>query len=93
MEQVISYGLLYHSHAYLRNAWCQLDFFVVSIAWLPIVFPYMGNYSALRSLRALRPLRALKQARCSVRAGIAPFTILGNVMAARSVLGSRHVPY
>lgn len=46
---------------YLRDAWCQLDFVVVSLAWLPILFPNLGNYSVIRSIRALRPLRALKR--------------------------------
>ena len=39
----------------------QLDFAVVSLAWLPILFPQLGNYSAFRTIRALRPLRALKR--------------------------------
>jgi hypothetical protein len=45
--------------AYLRDAWCRLDGLVVTLAWLPILFPAMGNYSVLRAFRALRPLRAL----------------------------------
>ena len=36
---------------------CQLDITVVTLAWLPILFPSMGNYSVVRSVRALRPLR------------------------------------
>ena len=53
--------MLLHRGAYLRDAWCQLDFIVVSLAWLPIIFPSMGNTSSLRAVRALRPLRALKR--------------------------------
>ena len=34
---------------------------VVTLAWLPILFPQAGNMSAIRSVRALRPLRALKR--------------------------------
>ena len=51
-------GLLLNSDAYLRDAWCQLDFVVVTLAWLPILVPSFGNYSAVRGVRALRPLRA-----------------------------------
>ena len=61
LVKVLAYGFVWHSEAYLRNAWCQLDFVVVSLAWLPIFFPTMGNYSVVRSFRALRPLRALKR--------------------------------
>ena len=60
--KIIAYGFLFHKHSYLRDAWCQLDFVVVSLAWLPILFPSVfGNMSAIRSVRALRPLRALKR--------------------------------
>ena len=45
----------------MHDPWCQLDFLVVTLAWLPILFPSMGNYSVLRAFRALRPLRALKR--------------------------------
>ena len=59
--KVLAYGFLMHRGSYLRDAWCQLDFVVVTLAWLPILFPSFGNYSVLRALRALRPLRALKR--------------------------------
>jgi hypothetical protein len=60
--KIIAYGFVGHKHSYLRDAWCQLDFVVVSLAWLPILFPEaFGNMSAIRSVRALRPLRALKR--------------------------------
>ena len=59
--KIVAYGFMGHRHAYLHDAWCQLDFVVVTLAWLPIVFPTLGNYSALRAFRALRPLRALKR--------------------------------
>ena len=39
----------------------QLDFLVVSLAWLPILIPAFGHYSVLRAFRALRPLRALRR--------------------------------
>ena len=61
LTKVLAYGFLWHPEAYLRDAWCQLDFVVVTLAWAPILFPAMGNYSVIRSFRALRPLRALKR--------------------------------
>jgi len=61
-SKMLAYGIVMHQHSYLRDAWCQLDFIVVSLAWLPILFPAIfGNMSAIRSVRALRPLRALKR--------------------------------
>ena len=59
--KVLARGFLLDRRAYMRDPWCQLDFVVVTLAWLPIIFPSMGNYSALRAFRALRPLRALKR--------------------------------
>ena len=50
-----------NQHAYLADPWCQLDFVVVSTAWLSVFFPTLGNFSVVRSIRALRPLRALKK--------------------------------
>ena len=61
LTKVLAYGFVWHPEAYLRDAWCQLDFVVVTLAWAPIFFPSMGNYSVVRSFRALRPLRALKR--------------------------------
>ena len=61
LSKVLAYSFFWHREAYLRDPWCQLDFLVVSLAWLPILFPSMGNYSVLRAFRALRPLRALKR--------------------------------
>ena len=59
--KIIAYGFLMHKHSYLRDAWCQLDFVVVSLAWVPIIFPQMTGMGAVRSVRALRPLRALRR--------------------------------
>ena len=56
-----AYGIFLTNGAYLRDGWCQLDFILVSLAWLPVFVPSVANYSALRALRALRPLRALKR--------------------------------
>ena len=60
VAKVIAYGFVMHEGSYLQDPWCQLDFVVVSCAWLPLLFPSMGNYSVLRALRALRPLRSLR---------------------------------
>ena len=61
--KVLAFGFLMHRHSYLRDTWCQLDFVVVSSAWLPLIWPDLPvqSMSALRSVRALRPLRALKR--------------------------------
>ncbi|KAM8758869.1 sodium channel protein type 10 subunit alpha isoform 3-T3 [Rhynchonycteris naso] len=58
----VAYGL----KNYFTNAWCWLDFFIVSISLISLTAKLM-NYSeissikALRTLRALRPLRALSR--------------------------------
>lgn len=59
--KVVAYGFLFIHDAYLHDPWCQLDFIVVTLAWVPIFLPSFGNYSVIRSVRALRPLRALKR--------------------------------
>ena len=61
LAKIVAYGFLANEHAYLRDAWCQLDFVVVSLAWLPILVPSMSSANSIRSVRALRPLRALKR--------------------------------
>ena len=59
--KILAYGFVLQDGAYLRDAWCKLDFMVVTLAWAPILFPSFGSYSVIRALRALRPLRALKR--------------------------------
>jgi hypothetical protein len=84
MVKILAYGFLLHPGAYLRDAWCQLDFVVVSLAWMPILFPSMGNYSVIRSVRALRPLRALKRVPGMpqmIAALMSAFPKLANVLA------------
>ena len=39
--KVLAYGLVGHPHSYLRDAWCQLDFVVVTLAWLPILYAHL----------------------------------------------------
>jgi hypothetical protein len=59
--KVVARGFLHHADAYLHDPWCQIDFVVVSLAWLPLILPGFGNFSSVRALRSLRPLRALKR--------------------------------
>ena len=58
--RMIAYGVFAHRQSYLRNAWCLLDFVVVSFAWLPALYPGFGNFTGLRTLRTVRPLRTLR---------------------------------
>lgn len=61
LAKVVAYGFFFNKHAYLRDPWCQIDFVVVVLAWIPILVPSFAQYSVLRAFRALRPLRALKR--------------------------------
>ena len=61
LVKVVAYGVVGHTSSYLRDPWCQLDFIIVTLSWVPILIPSFGNYSVVRSVRALRPLRALKR--------------------------------
>ncbi len=84
MAKIVAYGFVMQEGTYLRDAWCQLDFVVVSLAWIPIIFPSFGNYSVIRSVRALRPLRALKRVPGMpqmIAALMAAMPKLGNVVA------------
>ena len=51
--KMIALGFVLHKEAYLRNPWNQLDFTVVSLAWLPIFVPNMsgGVFSAAPFVR------------------------------------------
>ena len=35
--KVLAYGLIMQRHSYLRDAWCQLDFVVVALQWIPVL--------------------------------------------------------
>ena len=61
LTKIVALGLAVGNNTYLRDAWSRLDFVVVVLSWLPLLFPSFGNYSVIRSMRALRPLRALKR--------------------------------
>jgi hypothetical protein len=58
--RVLAYGFIRGQHSYLRDPWCRLDLFVVSLGWLPLIFPALGSVSLISTARALRPLRILK---------------------------------
>ena len=55
--KITGLGLL----SYLSEGWNLLDVVVVSTAWLPRIFPTMGNYSAIRAVRVLRALRTVNR--------------------------------
>ena len=59
--KIIALGFVSHELSYLRDHWNKLDFVVVTLCWLPIFFPQLDNYSAVRSVRALRPLRTVQR--------------------------------
>ena len=85
-SKIIAYGFVWcgNDTAYLTDAWCKLDITVVTLAWIPILFPSFGNYSVIRSVRALRPLRALKRVPgmpVLVSSIMAAFPKMGNVAA------------
>ena len=43
--KILAYGFVVGADAYLQDPWCQLDFAVVTLAWLPILIPGFGNFS------------------------------------------------
>lgn len=52
-------GAFAHPHSYFRDGWNYLDFFVVVIGWISLVFTGVKGLSTLRALRAIRPLRLI----------------------------------
>eukprot|EP01062_Namystynia_karyoxenos_P068939 TRINITY_DN6409_c0_g1_i2.p1 TRINITY_DN6409_c0_g1~~TRINITY_DN6409_c0_g1_i2.p1 ORF type:complete len:2273 (+),score=828.29 TRINITY_DN6409_c0_g1_i2:84-6902(+) len=56
--KVFAMGFIMHPGSYLRNGWNRLDFVIVAMSVLAL-FPFFGNYSAIRTLRVLRPLRSI----------------------------------
>jgi voltage-dependent calcium channel L type alpha-1D len=57
--KIIAYGFVAHPGAYLRSAWNMLDFFIVVIGFVSLIFEKYINVDvkALRAFRVLRPLR------------------------------------
>lgn len=43
----------------MAAGWNFLDFVVVVLGWVEVVFSSMGNMTAIRSVRLLRPLRTI----------------------------------
>eukprot|EP01065_Artemidia_motanka_P052349 TRINITY_DN9431_c0_g2_i1.p1 TRINITY_DN9431_c0_g2~~TRINITY_DN9431_c0_g2_i1.p1 ORF type:complete len:2131 (+),score=591.16 TRINITY_DN9431_c0_g2_i1:72-6464(+) len=58
LMKVFAMGFVMHPGSYLRNGWNRLDFLIVAMSILAL-FPFFGNYSAIRTLRVLRPLRSI----------------------------------
>ncbi|XP_041352774.1 sodium channel protein para-like isoform X1 [Gigantopelta aegis] len=52
-------GFVMTPFTYLRDPWNWLDFFVISVAYLTMAFPELGNLSALRTFRVLRALKTV----------------------------------
>ena len=40
-HKVIGYGFALHDDSYLRDTWCQLDFVVVTLAWVQLVSSFV----------------------------------------------------
>lgn len=57
--KIMAYGFVAHPGAYLRSAWNMLDFFIVVIGFVSLIFEKYINVDvkALRAFRVLRPLR------------------------------------
>ena len=52
-------GLAGHEYSYLADGWNAIDSFVVAAGWFALLFPQLGNLTAVRAIRALRPLRTI----------------------------------
>ncbi len=57
--KIIAMGFFMRAHSYLRDAWNILDFMVVILGWLAIIFENSGDISAIKVIRILRPLRTI----------------------------------
>uniref|UniRef100_H2YSW8 Voltage-dependent L-type calcium channel subunit alpha n=1 Tax=Ciona savignyi TaxID=51511 RepID=H2YSW8_CIOSA len=60
--KIIAFGLAFHPNAYLRNGWNILDFIIVIVGLISIVFEMadVGSTDKVRALRAFRVLRPLR---------------------------------
>ena len=64
LMKMVESGIILHEHAYLRNVWNWLDFFIVIISMIGFVPDSSGSLKTLKSLRTvrvLRPLRVIKR--------------------------------
>lgn len=62
--KVIVYGFLFNGkEAYLKNAWNQMDFLIVTFSIISMTFSNVkiGIFKVLRMLRVLRPLRMISR--------------------------------
>mmetsp|Transcript_8880 Transcript_8880/g.23167 ORF Transcript_8880/g.23167 Transcript_8880/m.23167 type:complete len:1893 (-) Transcript_8880:370-6048(-) len=89
--KMLADGLIFHEHAYLRNAWNWLDFIVVVISVISsFLADYLGSgggslktLKTLRTIRVLRPLRVIKRhpgLRVAVVCLISSMPAMGNVV-------------
>lgn len=58
--KIIAMGFFMRPHSYLRDSWNILDFAVVVLGWVSLVFD-QGDISAIKVIRILRPLRTINQ--------------------------------
>jgi hypothetical protein len=88
-------GVTGHEHTLLADRWNWLDLLVVSISWLLLVIPSLGNYSSMRALRALRPLRTIQRLP-GLRRQVIPFHYLLRtaylLTSLLTLLATRHSP-
>ena len=69
--KILSFGFAFHQHAYLRNGWNVLDFFIVCVSLVALstgplrigICGVAADASTLKTLRALRIFRALRPLR------------------------------
>ena len=59
--KIIALGFFMRPHSYLRDNWNDLDFVVVILGWVGLMFEGSGseNISAIKVIRILRPLRTI----------------------------------
>ncbi|XP_053203618.1 sodium channel protein para-like isoform X3 [Panonychus citri] len=57
--KVTARGLILTNFTYLRDPWNWLDFVVIALAYLTMLFEDLGNLSALRTFRVLRALKTV----------------------------------
>ena len=55
--RIFSLGFIFGPGAYMKSAWCQLDFICVTTAYLELVGGGDTSLGGLRAFRVLRPLR------------------------------------
>lgn len=84
--KVISFGFLFNGkNSYLRNAWNILDFAIVSISIISLVFQDI-NLSVIKSLRILRILRPLRMISKNRGLKIAVLSLFNSIPGTLNVL-------